>query len=86
MPRAGPVCCGRGGAVEGAQRRSAGFDIRCGPVVFGWKLGVPGQHLALNVLYAQCTLTIILWYVLRSPQLSGGIPSFSDRAVMQSPR
>ena len=43
---------GRGGAVGGARRRSAGLDSRGGPVVLGWILGVPGEHLALNVLPA----------------------------------
>jgi hypothetical protein len=37
--------------IEGARRRSAGLDSRSGPVVLGWKLGVPGQHLAHNILY-----------------------------------
>ena len=43
---------GRGGAVGGARRRSAGLDSRCGRVVLGWILGVPGEHLALNLLPA----------------------------------
>ena len=41
-----------GAAVGGAWRRSgAGFDSRCGPVVLGRILGIPGQHydLARNV-------------------------------------
>jgi hypothetical protein len=58
--RRGPchVSGGRGligcrcGAVGGARRRSAGLDSRCCPVVLGWILGVPGQHLARNVLHA----------------------------------
>ncbi len=40
---------GRSGAVGGAWRRSADLDSRGGPVVLGWILGVPGQHLARNV-------------------------------------
>ena len=48
---AGLIGC-RGGAVGGARRRSAGLDSRGGPVVLGWILGVPGQHLARNVLPA----------------------------------
>jgi hypothetical protein len=43
---------GRGGAVGGALRRSAGLDSRGCPVVLGWILGVPGEHLAHNVLPA----------------------------------
>jgi hypothetical protein len=43
---------GRGGAVRGARRRSAGFDRRDGPVVLGQIHGVPGQHFVLNVLHA----------------------------------
>ena len=43
---------GRGGAVGGARRRSAGLDSRGGPVVLGWILGVPGEHLARNLLPA----------------------------------
>jgi hypothetical protein len=50
-PLAGPIG-GHGGAVGGAWRRSAGFDSSSGPVVLGWQLGVPGQHLARNVVYA----------------------------------
>ena len=42
-----------GAAVGGAWRRSgASFDSRCGPVILGLILGVPGQHLARNVLHA----------------------------------
>jgi hypothetical protein len=41
-----------GGAVRGAQRRSAGLDSSGGPVVLGWILGVPGEHLARNILHA----------------------------------
>jgi hypothetical protein len=52
MPRfrAGPI----GGcvwAVEGAQRRSAGFDSSDGPVVLGLILGVPDKHFSRNVLH-----------------------------------
>ena len=43
---------GRGGAVGGAWRRSAGLDSSGGPVVLGWILGVPGKHLAHNILPA----------------------------------
>ena len=45
---------GRGGAVGGARRRSAGLDSRGGRVVtvLGWVLGVPGEHLARNLLPA----------------------------------
>jgi hypothetical protein len=40
---------GRGGAVGGAWRRSAGLDSRGCSVFRGWILGVPGQHLLRNV-------------------------------------
>jgi hypothetical protein len=43
---------GRGGAVGGARSRSAGLDSSGGPVVLGWILGVPGQHLVRNLLHA----------------------------------
>jgi hypothetical protein len=53
--RVGPIG-GSGGAAAAvgvALRRScAGFDSRGSPVVLGRILGVPGQHLARNVLHA----------------------------------
>jgi hypothetical protein len=48
--RAGTIG-GRGRAVGGAWRRSAGFDSSNCPVVLWLILGVPGQHLALNLLH-----------------------------------
>jgi hypothetical protein len=56
-----------GAAVGGAWRRSgAGFDSRCGPVVLGRILGIPGQHLARNVFHAGLVVDFI--------QLVHGLP------------
>jgi hypothetical protein len=61
-----PNAAGWSGVRGGGLWRSAGIDIRGGSVILGRKIGVPGQYLARNVLYACFVVDFI--------QLLHGVP------------
>jgi hypothetical protein len=81
--RAGPIGGSGEAALGGAWRRSgAGFDSCCGPVVLGRILGVPGQHLARNVLHAGFVVDFIqLVHCLPVQEVKPGI----DHGILSVP-